>query len=399
MSYSQKKCIWGIVMVRRNLSFTTLIVIFAVLSALASETIQAAGDYLRMREIKIVDEHGFGRPIEAASLLLPENWQAESSVRWTGDVGCPENAVHLALKAQSPDGRLGFEVFPNHVWKWADDPATLQAAQQAMAPFGIRGCDILPPYDAAGYLQNVFLPRWRPDSTLIDLGTVAELAQALQLEQRTLAMATGQPAWIETDFDVAVALVETPGAEGIDEEWLLVTVMRTTISPPAMGYGLPPLPRSYSMVALSPFAARAPKGELEKHDRLFEVIYRSFRSHPLWDAGVAQFHQNIAAIQRQGIADRSRIIAASGREIGAIIEQVYEARRASQDRSFERQIQALRGVESWIDPLTRSRVQLTSGYRGAWSNGLGDFILSENPDFKPEQVMPGRWTPLKPDKP
>lgn len=386
-------------MARPKLAFTTLILVFAVLSPVASEAIRAEDDYLRMRQVRIVDEHGFGRPIEAASLLLPVSWQAESSVRWTGDVGCPENAVHLALKAQSPDGRLGFEVFPNHVWKWADDPAAQQAAQQAMAPLGVRGCDVLPPYDAAGYLQDVFLPRWRPGSTLIDLGSVAELAQALQLEQKALAVSTGQPAWIETDFDVALALIETPRAEGVDEEWLLVTVMRTMISPPAMGYGLPPLPRSYSMIALSPFAARAPKGELEKHDRLFEVIHRSFRTDPRWDAGVAQVQQNIAAMQRRGIAERSRIIAESNREIGAIIEQAYQARQAGQDRSFERQIRALRGVESWIDPLTRASVQLTSGYRGAWSNGLGDYILSDNPDFQPEQVVPGTWTPLKPDEP
>jgi hypothetical protein len=352
----------------------------------------SSSEHLLLKRVPFVDHHGFGRAMEAASILLPKDWQADAAVRWTGDVGCPQNAVHLTLQAQSPDRRLGFEVFPAYVWQWSDDPATMQAAQQAMAPFGIRGCDVLPPYDAAEYLQQVFLPRWRPGATLVEVGHVPELAQALQLEQQ--AAAAGAPPWIRTEFDVALALVETAGEAGPVEEWVLATVMRTITRPPPM-YGLPQLPGSYSMAAFSQFAARAPKGELERNAKLFELIYRSFRTNPVWDAGVMQFHLNVAAIQQKGAADRARIIAESNREIGAIIDQVYRSREASRDRSFERQIQALRGQETWIDPGTGTGVQLSTGYQGAWSNGLGDYVLSDVPGFDPGRVLGGSWTALE----
>ncbi len=367
--------------------------------AASPQTRQDPGDYLRLQQVRIVDQHGFGRPMDAASLLLPKDWKVESSVRWTGDVGCPENAVHLSMKAHSPDGRLAFELFPNFVWKWSDDPQVLQSAQQAMAPFGIKGCDALPPYDAATYLQQVLLPRWRSGSTLVGIGQVPELAQALQLEHQ--AATASLPAVVQTDFDVALAAIEMPGAGRTDEEWVIATVMRSATPMPSiasMWSGQMQMANSYSMVALSQFAARAPKGELEQHERLFELIYRSFRFDPKWEAAYVMFMQNVAAIQRQGVADRARIITDMNREIGEMIHRGYVERQVSRDRTFDKQIQALRNVESWFDPATETRVELSAGYRNAWSNGLGDYILSDAPGFNPESVLGGRWSPLQPDR-
>jgi len=67
------------------------------------------------------------------------------------------------------------------------------------------------------------------------------------------------------------------------------------------------------------------------------------------------------------------------------------------DRSAERQIQALRGVETYIDPATRTRVDLTTGYQGAWTNGLGDYVLSDAPGFNPARELEGNWTALQPE--
>jgi len=38
---------------------------------------------------------------------------------------------------------------------------------------------VLPPFDAPDYLQNVFPPRWRTGSTLVDIGRV-ELSTSYQ---------------------------------------------------------------------------------------------------------------------------------------------------------------------------------------------------------------------------
>jgi hypothetical protein len=365
----------------------------------ASMAAPAEDQYLLMHRLSILDRGDRGQPVEAASILLPKDWQVEAGVAWTGDIGCPRNGVRLSLKAQSPDGTLGFEVFPDYVWNWVDDPQ-MRAYTNPMAAFGIKGCDTLPPYDAAGYLQNLFLPRWRPGATLVGVGQVPELVRAMQME--SVAMNGSQPSPIRTEFDAALAAIETPRAGGTDEEWVLASLVRTVAYLPVLtgmgGFGNQ-MSGNYTTAAVSQFAARAPKGQLERHEKLFEAIYRSFRLNPVWESAVAQHFQTMDRINLKGVQDRQRIMRQSQQEIGAMIEQGYNARAAMMDRSAEKQIQALRGVETYIDPTTQARVDLTTGYQGAWTNGLGDYVLSDSPGFNPARELRGNWTALQPERP
>jgi hypothetical protein len=372
----------------------------ALSSLSATHAAEPAGtdNYLLMRRVSIIDPAMIGRPVEAASILLPKDWSVESGVVWTGDIGCPRNGIKLSLKAQSPDGKLGFEVFPEYVWNWVDDPQA-RAYTNPLAALGIKGCDTLPPYDAAGYLQNLFLPHWRAGSTLVGIGRVPELIQAMQVE--SMAMSGGNPSPIRTDFDVALAAIETPHAGGTDEEWVLASIIRTVAYLPVlstMGTFGNQVSGNYNMAAVDQFAARAPKGQLEQNEKLFEVIYRSFRVNPVWGSAVARHFQIMDRINLKGVQDRQRIMHESQQEISAMIEQGYNARQAIMDRSAERQIKALRGVETYIDPATQSRVELTSGYQGAWTNGLGDYVLSDSPGFNPARELQGNWTALKPEE-
>ena len=207
---------------------------------------------LLLRRVAIVDPGTFGRPVEAVSILLPKDWQDEAGVIWSGDIGCQRNGIRLSLKAHSPDGMLGFEVFPDYVRNRIDDPQA-RAYTNPMAAFGIKGCYSLPPYDAAGYRQNLFLPRWRPGA--------------------------------------ALAAIETPRAGGSDEEWVLASLVRTVAYLPmlsGMGSFGSQMSGNLTTAALSQCAARAPKGQHEQHEKLFEAIYRSFRLNPVWEPAVAQ---------------------------------------------------------------------------------------------------------------
>lgn len=374
--------------------------LLALAAGLASAPPRAAGeaapDHLRMRLVKITDAQGFGRPVQAASILLPSDWKVESGVRWTTQLGCPQNMIQMSLKASSPDGRLGFEVFPDFTWVWYDDPTAQYYARQAEQSSFAPGCAVLPPFDAPDYLQNAFLPRWRAGSPLVDIGRVAELAEAMALEYQ--ALVGGMQSGVQTDFDAALATLETPRDGRTDSEWVLASTIRTTTALPSASsvwMGTLQMTASYRSAAVSQFAARAPKGELEKNQRLFEAIYRSFRIDPRWDAARLQFWQAIQRIEQKGAQDRLRIMENSRRDIGAIMDQVYENRQASLDRTFERQSQALRGVETFVDPSTSTRVELSNGYQNAWTNGLGDYLLSDSPAFDPGRDLGGNWRELR----
>ena len=372
----------------------------ALAAGLASAPPRAAGeaapDHLRMRLVKITDAQGFGQPVQAASILLPSDWKVESGVRWTTQLGCPQNMIQMSLKASSPDGRLGFEVFPDFTWVWYDDPTAQYYARQAEQSSFAPGCAVLPPFDAPDYLQNVFLPRWRAGSTLVDIGRAEGLAEAMALEYQ--ALVGGMQSGVQTDFDAALATLETPRGGGSDSEWILASTIRTTTALPSASsvwMGTLQMTASYRSAAVSQFAARAPKGEFEKNERLFETIYRSFQIDPRWDAARLQFWQAIQRIEQKGAEDRRRIMENSRREIGAIMDQVYENRQAALDRTYERQSQALRGVGSFVDPSTNTRVELSNGYQNAWTNGLGDYLLSDSPGFDPGRDLGGNWRELR----
>jgi hypothetical protein len=221
------------------------------------------------------------------------------------------------------------------------------------------------------------------------------------MQMEFLAMSGGQPSPIKTEFDVALAAIDTPRAGGTDEEWVLASLVRTVAYLPVLsgmgGFGNQ-MSGNYTTAAVSQCAARAPKGQLERHEKLFEAIYRSYRLNPVWESAVAQHFLTMDRINLKGVQDRQRIMRQSQQEIGAMIEQGYFKRQAIMDRSAERQIQALRGVETYIDPITQTRFDLTSGYQGAWTNGLGDYVLSDSTGFNPARELKGNWTALQPEK-
>jgi hypothetical protein len=355
----------------------------------------AAADYLRMRQVPIIDAEGFVRPVEAASILLPSDWQVVAGARWSADLACPQNAIQLTLVAESPDERLGVEVFPDYAWEWSEDPAVQQYAQLARQQYGTVTCELLPVTDAVDYLQRVFLPRWRADATLVDLGQVPELAQALNRELQ--AATGGNVGIVQNDIDVALATLETPGETGPQSEWVIVALLRTAMAMPAIGgggWGSQPMAGYYKLAATSHFAARAPRGELEANEALFEAIWRSLRINPGWDAARADFLMTIDRIQRQGVRDRLAIMQRSRDETAAILQEVYEKRQAGIDQASEARSRALRGVGLYVDPATDRRVEVSSGFSHVWTDG-NDYLLSNEAGFDPLRELGGSWRALQ----
>ena len=75
----------------------------------------ATGSVVRLKQFQIMDPTGFGRPVVAASLLAPSDWKMEGGVRWNAGYSCPSDMVVTAVRLTSPDGRMGFEIFPNYM--------------------------------------------------------------------------------------------------------------------------------------------------------------------------------------------------------------------------------------------------------------------------------------------
>ena len=54
----------------------------------------------------------------------------------------------------------------------------------------------------------------------------------------------------------------------------------------------------------------------------------------------------------------------------------------------------IRGVERYRDPSGRE-VDLSAGYTYVWGNGMGEYIMSDDPFYDPARTSSQRWTRLE----
>jgi hypothetical protein len=148
-------------------------------------------------------------------------------------------------------------------------------------------------------------------------------------------------------------------------------------------------------VAERVFACRASKGALGRHADLLTCMSSSVRPDGEW----MQRFRRAMAILLQGQADasaaamrRSEIIAQSGRDTARIIHEAYQFRQATLDRTNAKFAQAIRGTATYQTPYETYPVELPGGYDYVWTSGQGQYILSNNPNFDPNQGSNVTWT-------
>ena len=161
-------------------------------------------------------------------------------------------------------------------------------------------------------------------------------------------------------------------------------------------------------VAESLFAFRAEEGRIDTMTRASMASVRSLRMNPQWFVAYQAESQRIlqeriamqrmlqqmaaqqrASFQRQmhRLSDVSRTLS----DTSDMIMAGYESRSASYDHMSESWSEAMRGVDSWSSGSGGSSVELPGGYEHAWTNGLGEYVLTDSSFLDPNQVAAGNW--------
>jgi hypothetical protein len=156
------------------------------------------------------------------------------------------------------------------------------------------------------------------------------------------------------------------------------------------------------------YAFRASAGHLDAVGQACMASVKSFRMNPQWlrfcqmesqriikeREMLARMMQQMAANQRrslQQLGDLSHSIS----EAGDSIMDGYWERSAAYDRMGENYSEAIRGVDSYIDPTSDYSPQLPGGYDQAWSNGLGEYIVSNDHLFDPNLNSTMNWQQME----
>jgi hypothetical protein len=355
----------------------------------------STGRYYRLKLIRLMDEQGFGQPVEAARFLIPSDWRTEGGIRWDSQqIRCPLNIISTRFRATSPDGLSGIEITPYYSWQSASDPMMLQAMRQQAAMR--TGCDVGPLASSVDYLRQGVIPRLRPGARLLKAELLPGVTQA---KQAVLAQAYGpmlQAGYVrgfKADSG-SVQITYLQNGQNI-QEWLMTTILTVAMASAntaALMQGNMNA-ATYSVTSEGVFAYRAPAGRFD--DKLIATILASVRLNPQYQAAVSNFLSNMNNIAVQGAMERSRIWREAGQQISATISESYQRQQAVQDRAAQQFSQAIRGVETYADPATGTRVELSGGYDNAWVNGRGEYLLSDSPGFNPAVALQENWRQLK----
>lgn len=351
----------------------------------AAGTAAAAGGVpagvVRMKEALVEDTQGYAEPVPAFRFLVPADWTVEGGVEWTTAPGCPENAIRPWARATAPDGVTTFEVLPAMTWLWSPDPMNQQhlasTAQQGM------GCPPMPTMGMEGWVTEVFVPQRRPGARVVRSEPLPALQAHLEgvwaprLQQ---ARANGMP--LRYRADAARVLLD----HGASEEWItgqveLVVMPMASLSAGMSGNYNATTDLETNRVS-SLFAGRAPKGQLAEREALFGTIAASFRVEPRWLAAVTKLVQGIKQGQIDTYKEIARIHRETSREILESNQASWEATQKSNDESAKSFSQMIREVDEWTD-TDGGTVELDQNWDHAWSNGQGEYLLSNDANWEP----------------
>jgi hypothetical protein len=344
---------------------------------------QASASTMRFRTFKYIDKQGIG--IEAFSLLIPADWQFQGGIQWMLDN--PAMPAVSAFRVTNPNGTEELEIFPNHMFFWTNSQMLL-----SMFPIGARyfGSEVRQPLNPTDFIQNILVPRFRgnvSDVRIAGKENLPELARQLGVEMQS------QPG-VSTSVDGGKVKIEYQRDGRWMEESIYAVVESFTYSIQTM-YGTA---ANMNWMGEYLFSFKAEKGKLDASSKVFQTMVNSFRLNPQWFNKYSQLTEylirnQIKQIQR--IGEVSRIVSQTSNEISDMIMDSYQNRQAVYDRISTNFSQAIRGVDEYYDPIAEQPVELPLGYDRAWTNSLGEYILSDDYSFDPNVGSNLNWQQMQ----
>ncbi len=342
-----------------------IMLVVALCGACTSATLAQDNQTLRLKLLEVRDP-GINNEV-AFTMLIPVDWQTTGGVEWR------QNQSNLAtshMVVSSPDGKVALEFFPVVPCNWTEGGI-------AGFPVGSNylGNIIYPPLtDAAQYIGEALLPFYRQgiEPQMIEREPLPAVAQAIT---QVVAEPNVQKLVVAERVRIGYAW----NGQDYQEDYYVALVFATG----------PMLPGTTFWQAHQQYAFRAPAGQLDQYAPLLNAMVSSIRVQPRWFAGyryvVQLWQQNqMQAIRNAG--ELSRRIAQNSDEIMRMNQEAYENQQRSSDRIAHQWSETIRGVETYHDPFADRDVELPNEYKDVWVNPNGEYLLSNDVNFNPNET-------------
>lgn len=321
------------------------------------------------------------------SVLLPDGWSIAGGLSWNFGYS-PPSFAQLHLRFASPEGDA-LEMFPTTPFSWPPppSPASMGLQMNFMMPMALanpfppgslyNGNFLYQPVDPVTFLQQHFLPKFRPASTIISQQQLPAAAEAVRLSAE-------EPGVQTTASAMRISLSE-PNSNMRED--VFVAIVYHSV------YG--PMGQQFFWRPHLLYSFRTTSERMERQEGLLQLIAKSAKLTPRFIVGLKQLGDMWiqAGYQRSNAAlESSRIISRLNDDMIRMNRSSWEKKLASDDRISHNFSQAIRGVETWTTG-SGENFELPNGYNAAWRNGNGEIVVSQSTLFDPNSEMEwGNWS-------
>lgn len=353
------------------------------------------GDILRLKRFEIVDNQGFGKPVVAMSFLAPADWKLEGGVTWNPSAPCFLDLVSASGLVTAPDGQRKFQIFPKYFSMWIVDPQTNQGMRAS------QPCRFAQPLNAANFISQAFIPGYRPGAKILKTEQRPEAAKAMHNKVIAYEGSDLQRYQVSFNVDAVEATLAYASQAGNVKEWVLATSTITKMPTPDIYGGTTQMVNTFAENILG---FSAPADELDANRKLFAVIIASFRINPEWEKAVRDVMESVNSKRVAGqLAQIKAIRQQTSRlfsEWDAAIDRrdaAWTKRMESQDKLFQNFTEAIRGTETFRDPIDASKSwELTNEYEYVWKTPLDEFIMTNDINYNPNvELNSSDWQKMK----
>ena len=350
-------------------------------------------DYVVFERVRLLDEQGFDRPVEAMSYLLPRGWRVQGGVRWRGVQECRGEIITWQVQAASPDGQIQFVVLPARSFSYQEDPMLRQAAIAAAQQ---GDCGVSQPFDAAQYLE--YWARNELGGASVSDVRAPDGAQAKLAQLDGQANATSQQ--YGTGVNQRSSLVNGTLTWPDGSKGLAQVLVQNAVNRGVGAFTGSPNGWSTTNVTFRAYIRYPPAREAEAL-KLYKTFDATHRINPVWQKAYQEFLTKLGNAEHAGRMERIRLMgeqsaayARSQSEASDARMRDWERRQTSSDANQRSFIQTIREVETWKDP-NGGAVELTAGYNHGWSRPDGSIILTNSSLFDPAVEFQQNWSRME----
>lgn len=313
---------------------------------------------------------------EAFSMLVPEDWIVSGGVIWRQHATMP-GAISLSVR--SSDGLYELNLIPSMPYYWGNNGFSFLGFGPKEGSF-YMGNEVRRPVSGyLQYLQQYVLPKGGFRTRITGSRSFPDLENALRLENPG-----GFGSSVSINGGIAKLEYEHNG-------YLFEGDITCGIVTNNMMYG------QSSWIADKIISTRAPKGKLDEASKIFSIMLQSFKFNLKWFNLYNQFVQSLTQYVMQDIYNAgviSRIISSTFDHVSDTVRSSYEMQQASNERVFRGISESIRGVNSYYDPYKGFSVEIPNSYRYVYANSLGEYIVTDDPSYNPNQYSNLNWTIL-----